>query len=90
MTLFEDEKCSVFAVELLSKKQNDDSYKISKYAYGADYHYVIKDKLKELLFSIQETIGEVSGRAFVDSAPVLDKAWAAKSGLGWIGKIVIC
>jgi epoxyqueuosine reductase len=72
------------------QKQNDDSYKISKYAYGADYHYVIKDKLKELLFSIQETIGEVSGRAFVDSAPVLDKAWAAKSGLGWIGKIVIC
>jgi epoxyqueuosine reductase len=68
------------------QKQNDDSYKISKYAYGADYHYVIKDKLKELLFSIQETIGEVSGRAFVDSAPVLDKAWAAKSGLGWIGK----
>jgi epoxyqueuosine reductase len=68
------------------QKKNDDSYKISKYAYGADYHYVIKDKLKELLFSIQETIGEVSGRAFVDSAPVLDKAWAAKSGLGWIGK----
>jgi epoxyqueuosine reductase len=68
------------------QKQNDDSYKISKYAYGADYHYVIKDKLKELLFSIQETIGEVSGRAFVDSAPVLDKAWAAKSGLGWVGK----
>ena len=68
------------------QKQNEDAYKISKYAYGADYHYVIKDKLKELLFSIQETIGEVSGRAFVDSAPVLDKAWAAKSGLGWIGK----
>jgi epoxyqueuosine reductase len=68
------------------QKQNEDAYKISKYAYGADYHQVIKDKLKELLFSIQETIGEVSGRAFVDSAPVLDKAWAAKSGLGWIGK----
>ena len=68
------------------QKQTEDAYKISKYAYGADYHYVIKDKLKELLFSIQETIGEVSGRAFVDSAPVLDKAWAAKSGLGWIGK----
>ena len=69
-----------------SEFQNADSYKISKYAYGQDYHYVIKDKLKELLFSIQSTIGEVSGRAFVDSAPVLDKAWAAKSGLGWIGK----
>jgi epoxyqueuosine reductase len=68
------------------QKQNKDAYKISKYAYGDDYHYVIKDKLKELLFAIQETIGEVSGRAFVDSAPVLEKAWAAKSGLGWIGK----
>lgn len=69
-----------------SEFQNPDSYKISKYAYGQDYHFVIKEKLKELLASIQETIGEVSGRAFVDSAPVLDKAWAAKSGLGWIGK----
>jgi epoxyqueuosine reductase len=69
-----------------SEFQNEDSYKISKYAYGQDYHFVIKEKLKELLFSIQSTIGEVSGRAFVDSAPVLDKAWAAKSGLGWIGK----
>jgi epoxyqueuosine reductase len=68
------------------QKQNEDAYKISKYAYGVDYHIVIKDKLKELLFSIQETVGEVYGRAFVDSAPVLDKAWAAKSGLGWIGK----
>lgn len=66
--------------------QNQDSYKISKYAYGQDYHYVIKEKLKELLHFIQTEIGEVSGRAFVDSAPVLDKAWAAKSGLGWIGK----
>ncbi|WP_064716313.1 tRNA epoxyqueuosine(34) reductase QueG [Flavobacterium succinicans] len=66
--------------------QNPDSYKISKYAFGQDYHFVIKDKLKELLFSIQTEIGDVSGRAFVDSAPVLDKAWAAKSGLGWIGK----
>ncbi|MRX37952.1 tRNA epoxyqueuosine(34) reductase QueG [Flavobacterium sp. LC2016-23] len=66
--------------------QNQDSFKISKYAYGQDYHTVIKEKLKEFLFSIQENIGEVSGRAFVDSAPVLDKAWAAKSGLGWIGK----
>jgi epoxyqueuosine reductase len=66
--------------------QNQESYKISKYAYGHDYHFVIKEKLKELLFSIQSTIGEVSGRAFVDSAPILDKAWAAKSGLGWIGK----
>ena len=66
--------------------QRDDSYKISKYAYGTDYHFVIKDKLKELLYCIQEQVGDVHGRAFVDSAPVLDKAWAAKSGLGWIGK----
>ena len=66
--------------------QNEDTFKISKYAYGEDYHFVIKDKLKELLFSIQSNIGEVSGRAFTDSAPVLDRAWAAKSGLGWIGK----
>jgi epoxyqueuosine reductase len=69
-----------------SEFQVEDSYKISKYAFGQDYHFVIKEKLKELLESIQDTIGEVSGRAFVDSAPVLDKAWAAKSGLGWIGK----
>ncbi len=66
--------------------QNQDSYKVSKYAYGQDYHSVIKEKLNELLHFIQTEIGEVSGRAFVDSAPVLDKAWAAKSGLGWIGK----
>lgn len=69
-----------------SEGQNNNTYKISKYAYGQDYHSVIKEKLKELLDFIQTTIGEVSGRAFVDSAPVLDKAWAAKSGLGWIGK----
>lgn len=69
-----------------SETQINGTYKISKYAYGQDYHFVIKEKLKELLYSIQENIGEVSGRAFVDSAPVLDKAWAAKSGLGWIGK----
>lgn len=68
------------------KKQTEDSYKISKYAYGTDYHFVIKDKLKELLHLINAKIGEVHGRAFVDSAPVLDKAWAAKSGLGWVGK----
>lgn len=69
-----------------NETQNPESYKISKYAYGEDYHHVIKDKLKQLLHVIQTEIGEVSGRAFVDSAPVLDKAWAAKSGLGWIGK----
>ncbi|MFC4722517.1 tRNA epoxyqueuosine(34) reductase QueG [Geojedonia litorea] len=67
-------------------EQTTESFKLSKYAYGTDYHFVIKDKLKQLLHFIQDEIGEVHGRAFVDSAPVLDKAWAAKSGLGWIGK----
>lgn len=60
--------------------------KLSKYAHGEDYHFVIKDKLKELFEFIQEEIGEVGGRVFVDSAPVMDKVWAKKSGLGWIGK----
>ena len=68
------------------QQQNPNAYKISKYAYGEDYHFVIKDKLKDLLHFINDEIGEVNGRVFVDSAPVLDKAWAAKSGLGWIGK----
>ena len=67
-------------------QKDEEAPKISKYAYGNDYHHVIKSKLKELTYFIQEKIGEVNGRAFVDSAPVLDKAWAAKSGLGWIGK----
>ena len=68
------------------KTQEDGTYKISRYAYGQDYHHVMKAKLRQLREFIEETIGEVNGRAFVDSAPVLDKAWAAKSGLGWIGK----
>ena len=66
--------------------QVTDAPKISKYAYGKDYHEVIKDKLNEFLFSLKQEIGSVSGRAFVDSAPVMDKVWAAKSGLGWVGK----
>lgn len=66
--------------------QSDNTYKISKYAYGKDYHYVLKEKLQQLLGFINEEIGEVNGRAFVDSAPVMDKVWASKSGLGWIGK----
>jgi epoxyqueuosine reductase len=60
--------------------------KLSKYAFGEDYHLVIKDKLTELFLFIQTEIGEVNGRVFVDSAPVMDKAWAKKSGLGWVGK----
>lgn len=67
-------------------QNQSDNYKISKYAYGEDYHFVIKDKLKSLLAFIQEKIGEVNGRVFVDSAPVLDKAWAKRGGLGWVGK----
>lgn len=69
-----------------AEKQNPDAYQISKYAYGQDYHFVIKDKLKSLLEHIRQEVGEVDGRVFVDSAPVLDKAWAKKSGLGWVGK----
>lgn len=60
--------------------------KISKYAYGKDYHFVIKDKLKDLIKFIVDEVGEINARCFTDSAPVLDKAWAAQSGLGWIGK----
>lgn len=69
-----------------SEFQNPESYKISKYAYGKDYHNVIKKKVVKLLKSIKREIGDVPGRAFVDMAPIMDKAWAAKSGLGWIGK----
>jgi epoxyqueuosine reductase len=60
--------------------------KIAKYAYGEDYHFVVKDKLKILLTEIQNEIGAIHGRAFVDSAPVMERAWAKKAGLGWIGK----
>ncbi|HPH81299.1 MAG TPA: tRNA epoxyqueuosine(34) reductase QueG [Flavobacteriales bacterium] len=67
-------------------QQNKDAPKLSIYAYGEDYHLVIKRKLFDLLDRIRKEIGEVDGRVFVDSAPVLDKAWAKKSGLGWIGK----
>ena len=62
------------------------NFKISKYAYGEDYHEVIKDILKEMMAELQEEIGEFGFRVFVDSAPVLEKAWARKSGLGWVGK----
>jgi len=67
-------------------KQPENVPKISKYAFGNDYHFVIKDKLINLLNKIREYAGDIHGRCFVDSAPVMDKAWAAKSGLGWIGK----
>ncbi|MCC6371892.1 MAG: tRNA epoxyqueuosine(34) reductase QueG [Bacteroidia bacterium] len=68
------------------QQQKADAPKISKYAYGNDYHDVIKEKLKIFLDVLTKKIGSINGRAFVDSAPVLDKAWAKKSGLGWVGK----
>ncbi len=69
-----------------AEKQNADSFKISKYAYGEDYHEVIKEKLRLFLAILNEKIGDIHGRGFVDSAPVMERAWAIKSGLGWIGK----
>jgi epoxyqueuosine reductase len=68
------------------KKQREDAPQISKYAYGDDYHEVIREKLNAFLRALKEKIGDINGRAFVDSAPVLEKALAAKSGLGWVGK----
>ncbi len=68
------------------KQQDPDAPILSKYAYGTDYHFVMKDKMKSLLAFINTQFGPVSGRVFVDSAPVLDRAWARKAGLGWIGK----
>ena len=68
------------------QKQVPGTYKIARYAYGKDYHHVVKDKLRSLLSAIQEHIGDVSGRAFTDSAPVMERAWAVQSGLGWRGK----
>lgn len=70
----------------IEEQPRDSEIKISRYAYGKDYHLVIKEKLKEFFESIHKHIGEVGGRVFVDSAPVLDRAWAKKGGLGWIGK----
>jgi epoxyqueuosine reductase len=66
--------------------EHPEDYKLAKYAYGEDYHFVIKDKLKTLLHNLREQIGEIEGRAFVDSAPVMERQWAQKAGLGWQGK----
>lgn len=68
------------------KTQRDDTYKISKYAYGEDYHFIVKDKLHDLIDFIREEIGEINGRVFTDSAPILEGAWAEKAGIGWMGK----
>lgn len=69
-----------------TNQQKEDSYKVSKYAYGEDYHFVVKSKLKDLVTDLKSLIGDFECRVFVDSAPVMDKVWAKKSGLGWIGK----
>ncbi|HAW20627.1 MAG TPA: tRNA epoxyqueuosine(34) reductase QueG [Flavobacteriales bacterium] len=69
-----------------SEELPQSTLKISKYAYGRDYHKVIRKKMKRLLSELTDHIGEVNGRGFVDSAPVLEKAWAQRSGIGWVGK----
>ncbi len=86
--LLVDNAASVISLSFnyFPEEQQKKSYKLAKYAYGADYHHILKSKLKELTFFIQKEIGEVNGRAFVDSAPVMERAWAQKSGLGWRGK----
>lgn len=68
------------------QRQSIDAPKIAKYAYGEDYHEVIRSKLKNFLQELKSSIGEINGRGFVDSAPVLERSWAQKTGLGWIGK----
>jgi epoxyqueuosine reductase len=68
------------------QKQHPSLPQVAKYAYGNDYHTVIRDRLKMFLANLRASIGEIEGRGFVDSAPVLERAWAAKSGLGWVGK----
>jgi len=69
-----------------SQEMDTDGFKVSKYAYGEDYHQVIKDKLRAFVTDVKAEFGDIEGRVFVDSAPVLEKAWAQKSGLGWVGK----
>ena len=66
--------------------QREDSYKLSKYAYGEDYHRVVKDKLRDLVASMRERLGSFHARVFTDSAPIMERSWAQRSGLGWIGK----
>lgn len=73
-----------FPKEKLSEGKSD--IKLAKYAYGTDYHEVIREKLTEFLESLREEIGEINGRSFVDSAPVMERQWAQKAGLGWQGK----
>ena len=85
--LFENAK-SVISVGLnyFTKEINTDSYKLAKFAYGKDYHYIIKERLAKLISIIKDINPNTNARAFVDSAPVMDKVWAQRSGMGWIGK----
>jgi epoxyqueuosine reductase len=69
-----------------AEKQPETAPKVSRYAYGNDYHEVIREKLNEFLYRLRESMGAINGRGFVDSAPVLERAWAQKTGLGWVGK----
>ena len=78
--------CLAYNYHNPEKQENPEAPKISQYAYGADYHYVIKDKLKELVAFIAAEIGAVNGRCFVDSAPVLEREWARRAGIGWNGR----
>ena len=87
--LFENAKTIIVVLQnyFPSETQKDTSAPVlSKYAYGTDYHFVLKDKLKKLLYFIQNEIVQCNGRQFVDSAPVLERAWAKRAGLGWVGK----
>jgi epoxyqueuosine reductase len=78
--------CLAFNYHNPEKQQDNEAPKISQYAYGADYHGVVKEKLKALLHFMQDEIGEISGRCFVDSAPVLEREWARRAGIGWNGR----
>jgi epoxyqueuosine reductase len=78
--------CLTFNYFNPEKQQDSDAPKIASYAYGQDYHFVVKDRLKSLLDYIRDEIGEVGGRCFVDSAPVMEREWAKRSGIGWNGR----
>ena len=75
--------CSYFPKQEIN---SPDGYKVARYAYGEDYHHVLKDQLRQLLDRMRETFGDIDGRVFVDSAPVMERQWAQRSGLGWLGK----
>lgn len=75
-----------FTFNYFPEEEINSTLKISKYAYGKDYHKVLKKKLKQLFTVLKEEVGDINGRIFVDSAPVMEKAWAEKSGLGWVSK----